>query len=58
VHRHAHEEIIQFFERSSGTFDLHWDIANSDAFIRTASSARQMRKSFMPGLHQQPRKRS
>jgi hypothetical protein len=28
------EEIIQFLERRSGTFDLYGEIANSDAFIR------------------------
>ena len=28
------EDIIQFLERCSGTFDLHGSIANADAFIR------------------------
>ena len=28
------EEIIQFLERCSGTFDLYGEIANGDAFIR------------------------
>jgi hypothetical protein len=28
------EDIIQFLERCSGTFDLHGEIANADAFIR------------------------
>ncbi len=28
------EEIIQFLEHCSGTFDLHGEIANGDAFIR------------------------
>jgi len=28
------EEIIQFLERRSGTFDLYGEIANGDAFIR------------------------
>jgi hypothetical protein len=28
------EEIIQFLERRSGTFDLHGEIATGDAFIR------------------------
>ena len=27
------EDIIQFLERCSGTFDLHGEIANADAFI-------------------------
>jgi hypothetical protein len=28
------EEIIQFLERRAGTFDVHGEIANSDAFVR------------------------
>ena len=28
------EEIIQFLERRAGTFDVHGQIANGDAFIR------------------------
>jgi len=28
------EEILQFLERCAGTFDIHGEIANGDAFIR------------------------
>jgi hypothetical protein len=46
------EDIIQFLERCSGTFDLHGEIVNADAFIRycfeRAADAEAFHAQFAP----------